>query len=187
MTTRTDPPRPAELGPRAHPAPPPRRPTGRRARAPAGASPMRRRSAGAHGRVRRRRAQPRAAQRPGRTGRRRIVGGRVSGRLRRRVAAARPGTHRMGRDRRRPVRPRAPGCARRSRRLAVQPRGVRDRRDADAAIGVWSDRIALVRDELADLGIRPGGRSVPSKASLAGNRTPGAAAPAAAARRYDAI
>lgn len=55
--------------------------------------------------------------------------------------------------------------------------------DADAAIAAWSDRIALVRDELADLGIRLVVAPIPSKASLAGSHAP-APLPAAAARRY---
>ena len=58
--------------------------------------------------------------------------------------------------------------------------------DAAAAIAVWSDRIALVRDELAQLGVRLVVAPVPSKASLAAEHAP-APLPAAAAQRYDAL
>jgi alginate O-acetyltransferase complex protein AlgJ len=58
--------------------------------------------------------------------------------------------------------------------------------DVAGAIALWSDRIALVRDELARLGVRLVVAPVPSKASLVGDHAP-APLPAAAAQRYDAL
>ncbi len=58
--------------------------------------------------------------------------------------------------------------------------------DAAGAIVLWSDRIALVRDELARLGVRLVVAPVPSKAAVAAEYAP-APLPAAASRRYDAL
>lgn len=58
--------------------------------------------------------------------------------------------------------------------------------DADGAIELWSERIALVRDELAAHGAALVVAPVPSKASIASAYTP-APLPAAAARRYDTL
>jgi len=58
--------------------------------------------------------------------------------------------------------------------------------DVAGAIALWSDRIALVRDELAQLDVRLVVAPVPSKASLAGEHAP-APLPTAAAQRYDAF
>lgn len=56
--------------------------------------------------------------------------------------------------------------------------------DATGAIALWSDRIALVRDELARLGVSLVVAPVPSKAAVVGQYAP-APLPAAASRRYD--
>lgn len=58
--------------------------------------------------------------------------------------------------------------------------------DADAAIAVWADRIALVRDELAEHGATLVVALVPSKASVLPDYVP-APLPSAAATRYDAL
>ncbi|TVR94610.1 MAG: alginate O-acetyltransferase [Trueperaceae bacterium] len=58
--------------------------------------------------------------------------------------------------------------------------------DAAGAIALWSDRIALVRDELAQLDVHLVVAPVPSKAAVVGEHAP-APLPTEAARRYDTL